>query len=127
MTDNRVALKAKHKRLQRRRKHVHKRIVGLTERPRLVVFRSNRHIYAQLVDDQTKRTITGCSTLTEAIREKMSTVKVKTEQAKIVGVQLAELAKQKGISTVAFDRNGRKYQGRVKALADGARTGGLKF
>lgn len=127
MTDRRVALRKKRKQLLRRRKHGRKRLYGSAERPRLVVYRSNRHIYVQLVDDLDRQTITGCSTLTPALLENIAKFPSKIEQAKLVGEHLAVLAKEKGISSVAFDRNGRKYHGRLKALADAARAGGLDF
>ena len=127
MTIKKVALRLKHERLERRRMHARKRMFGTPERPRLIVYRSNRHIYSQLRDDVSARTIAGCSTMTPALREAVAGASGKIEQARIVGEHLARLAKEKGIKVVAFDRNGRKYHGRVKALADGARAGGLEF
>ena len=127
MTIKKVALRLKHEKLERRRMHVRKRMFGMPERPRLIVYRSNRHIYSQLRDDVSARTIAGCSTMTPALREAVAGASSKIEQARIVGEHLARLAKEKGIKVVSFDRNGRKYHGRVKALADGARAGGLEF
>ncbi len=111
----------------RKKKRIRKRVHGTAERPRLVVFRSNRHIYAQLVDDTTHRVLTGVSSLTEALRPSVNEAKSKVEVAKIVGRGIAEKAKALNIARVVFDRGGYLYHGRVKALADGAREGGLQF
>jgi len=127
MTDVRVGLKKKIARLERRRKHIRKKVFGTSERPRLVVFRSNRHIYTQIVDDENRRTITGCSTMTPALKDKIAESKGKTEQAKVIGEHIVLLAKENGINQVCFDRNGRVYHGRIKVLADAARSGGLKI
>jgi large subunit ribosomal protein L18 len=107
----------------RRHRRVRGKVSGTAERPRLVVFRSNRGIDAQLVDDATGRTLTGVSWL----QLKKSFKGSKTEQAAEVGKQLAEKAKEAGIEEVVFDRAGYLYHGRVKALAEGAREGGLRF
>jgi large subunit ribosomal protein L18 len=107
----------------RRHRRVRGKVSGTAERPRLVVFRSNRGIDAQLVDDATGRTLTGVSWL----QLKKSFKGSKTEQAAEVGKQLAESAKKAGIEEVVFDRAGYLYHGRVKALAEGAREGGLRF
>ncbi|MBN1504878.1 MAG: 50S ribosomal protein L18 [Candidatus Eisenbacteria bacterium] len=112
----------------RRRRHVRvrSRVSGTTARPRLCVFRSLRHIFAQVVDDSSGRTLVAASSLSKEIREsgeKHSKAKV----GKAVGALLAQRAKAKGIETVTFDRGGYLYHGRVKALAEGAREGGLKF
>ncbi len=112
----------------RRKRRVRARIAGSAERPRLSVFRSLKEMYAQLVDDLNGKTITGLSTLSPAVREKVKGQKLsKTAQAKLVGLLIAVTAKSKGIERVVFDRNRYVYHGRVKALADGAREGGLKF
>lgn len=111
----------------RRRKHIQQKIRGSVTRPRLVVFRSSKHIYAQLVDDFNHQTITGASTLCKDILEEIKKGTSKLAKAKIVGKHIAQLAKQKNIETIVFDRAGYLYHGRVKALADGAREGGLKF
>ena len=108
---------------ERRHRRIRGKVAGTSERPRLVVFRSNKGIFAQLVDDQTGRTIAGASWL----GVEKSFKGTKTEQAAEVGKMLAEVAKQAGIESVVFDRGGYLYHGRVKALADGAREGGLKF
>jgi len=110
----------------RRHTRVRKKLMGTAERPRLNVFRSLSAIYAQMIDDQTGRTLLAASTVDHELREKMKGLK-KSEQAKLVGQTLAERAKSKGIQAVVFDRGGYRYIGRIKALADGAREGGLQF
>ena len=107
----------------RRHRRVRGKVRGSAERPRLLVFRSNRGIFAQLVDDDAGRTLAASSWL-----ELPKTFKGgKTEQAAEVGKRLAAAAKKAGVETVVFDRGGYRYHGRVKALADGAREAGLKF
>jgi large subunit ribosomal protein L18 len=110
------------------RRHVRVRhhISGTPERPRLNVFRGLSHIYAQVIDDKAGYTLVSASTLDRDLRIEIGG-KSKVEQAKLVGKALAERAKAKGINQVVFDRGGYKYAGRVKALADGAREGGLEF
>ena len=109
--------------LKRQRRHLRIRAIvsGTAERPRLVVFRSLQKNYAQLIDDVARKVVTAAS---DAAFVKDGT---KTERAKKVGLLLAKAAKEKGVAACVFDRNGYKYHGRVKALADGAREGGLKF
>lgn len=126
MNELSVSIRKSKKRLIRRKKHIRKIVFGTVDRPRLVVFRSNVHIYAQIIDDD-NGTLTGCSTLSPALKEKLAEVKGKVNQAKIIGEHIASLAKDRGITKVKFDRNGRIYHGRVKALADAARSGGLIF
>ena len=110
---------------KRRKVHIRKKISGTAERPRLVVYRSNLHIYAQIVDDATGSTLAAASTLVLSKGgEKASCNKAGAER---VGREIARLALEKDIRKVVFDRNGYLYHGRVKALADGARAGGLKF
>ncbi|MEZ0344433.1 MAG: 50S ribosomal protein L18 [Caldimicrobium sp.] len=117
----------------RRKKRVRKKVFGTPERPRLSVFRSKKQIYAQIIDDTMGHTLVACSSLTPEIREKIKELKEKGEiknkldVAFLVGKYLAEKAKEKGITKVVFDRGGYKYHGRVKALAEGARSGGLEF
>ena len=108
---------------QRRHRRIRGKVQGTAERPRLAVFRSNKGIFAQLIDDETGRTIAGSSWL----GLKKSFKGNKTAQAAEVGKTLAEAAKKAGIGAVVFDRGGYLYHGRVKALADAAREGGLKF
>ncbi len=118
--------KAKREALKRRERRVRSKIVGTPERPRLNVRRTNAHIYAQLVDDVSAKTICTASTLDAEFR---STGKLGSnkEAAEMVGEMIGRRALDKGVNTVTFDRNGRIYHGRVKALAEGARKAGLKF
>ncbi|NOX97840.1 MAG: 50S ribosomal protein L18 [Nitrospirae bacterium] len=120
--------KERDKRLARNRRHkrVRKRIFGTAARPRLGVFRSLRGIYAQLVNDETGKTILTVSSLSPELRKKLK-YGGNVEAAKLVGKALAEKCKGKGIEQIVFDRSGYLYHGRVKALAEGAREGGLKF
>ena len=115
--------KRKYRRL-RIRNRVRKIVKGSPERPRLAVFRSNKEIYAQLIDDLTGKTISAASSLEKEIADQKVT---KSEQAKLVGGLLAKKAKESKVETVVFDRGGYLYHGRVKALAEAARAGGLKF
>ena len=108
----------------RRHRRVRKRIIGTSACPRLCVFRSARHIYAQLVDDTTGRTLASASSLEAAVREASGP---KKDRAKQVGKLIAERAKAAGVGRVAFDRGGYAYHGRVASLASGAREGGLQF
>ncbi|MCB2179633.1 50S ribosomal protein L18 [bacterium] len=110
----------------RRHQRVRKHIAGTPERPRLAVFRSLTDIYAQVIDDEAGTTLVSASSIDKILRSKCDG-KTKTEQALLVGEAVAERAKEKGISQVVFDRGGFKYIGRVKALAEGARKGGLEF
>jgi large subunit ribosomal protein L18 len=117
----------------RRKKRVRKKIFGYPERPRVSVFRSNKHIYAQVINDVEGHTLVALSSLSPEVRTKVEElkskgeVKGKVDVARLVGRMLAEKAKEKGITKVVFDRNGYKYHGRVKALAEGLREGGLEF
>ncbi len=115
---------AARRRLHRARRHfrVRKKVSGTPMRPRLVVFRSARHIYAQVVDDLAGRTLASASTLDETLRGSAGDKKAR---AKAVGSLVAERAKAAGVAAVVFDRGGNRYHGRVAALADGAREGGL--
>jgi large subunit ribosomal protein L18 len=109
----------------RRKVRIRKKLSGSSQRPRLVVFRSNRHIYAQVVDDITGQTLFSSSSL--VLAKAGDDLKADKEAAVKVGKDLAAKALERNISAVVFDRNGYLYHGRVKALADGARDGGLKF
>jgi len=111
----------------RRHMRIRKKVKGTAERPRLAVYRSLNHIYAQLVDDLGGRTILTVSSLDKEVVPKGSSIKGKLEAGKLVGKKIAALAKEKGIDRVCFDRGGYLYHGRVKAVADGAREGGLSF
>ncbi len=118
----------KNRSLAREQRHVRVRLnlAGTAQRPRLAVFRSVAEIYAQVIDDVAGHTLVSASSVDKDLRGQMKDMK-KSEQAKLVGKAVAERAKNKGIAAVVFDRGGFKYTGRIKALADGAREGGLKF
>ena len=109
----------------RRKRRIRKKISGNGERPRVSVFRSSKHIYAQAIDDSKGVTVATVSTLSEGVKDAVEGTK--TDDAKAVGAALAKVLKEKGIEEVIFDRNGYLYHGRVKALAEGAREAGLKF
>jgi len=110
----------------RRQKRVRKKIKGSPQRPRLCVFRSARHIYAQVIDDVNGRTLVSTSTVSPDLRDLVKGLK-KTEAAKLIGQTIAKKAKEKGIAKVVFDRNGFLYHGRVEALSNSAREEGLEF
>ena len=110
---------------QRRHKRIRKKIFGTSERPRVVVYKSLRHIYAQVIDDTAGRTLLSASTLTKEIQNHIKN-KNKTEQAKQVGLYLGKIAIEKGIKKLALDRGGFKYHGRIKALAEGLRESGIE-
>jgi len=114
----------------RRHRRVRKKIAGTGERPRLCVFRSLKHIYAQLIDDESGRCLCTVSSLSKEVQKGLAAdkeLKGKTGVSVVVGKVIAEKAKAVGITTVAFDRGGYLYNGRVKVLADSARKAGLKF
>jgi large subunit ribosomal protein L18 len=111
---------------ERRKRSIRKRVRGTPERPRIVVFRSAKHIYAQVVDDTQRRVLCGASTLSPALRDTLSGQK-KRDQAKRVGELVGRMCLERKIDKVVFDRGGFQYHGRIKALADGARAAGLKF
>jgi len=111
----------------RLKRHIRLEISGTTERPRLTVFRSLRHVYAQVVDDSTGRTLLGVSDVSKELAEQFKDVKGQVAVGKKVGQLLARKAVEKQITQVVFDRNGFRYHGVVKAVAEGAREGGLKF
>jgi large subunit ribosomal protein L18 len=109
---------------ERRKLRIRKKVSGTPERPRLTVFRSAKHIYAQVIDDSQGRTLAHASTLTETLRALEGN---KSDAAKAVGAKIAELCKANNIEKVVFDRNGYRYHGRISALAQGARDAGLQF
>jgi large subunit ribosomal protein L18 len=111
---------------KRRHRRIRTKISGTAERPRLNVFRSLDHIYAQVIDDVSGNTVASASTIDKGLRSDLDG-KTKKEQATLVGKAIAERAKDAGISMVLFDRGGYLYHGRVQALAEGAREGGLDF
>ena len=118
--------KFKKKRQLRRRHHVRRNIVGTSERPRMSVFRSSKHIYVQLIDDLQGVTLGAASSVVKDTRVQLpygGNIKAAT----VVGAKIAQVAKEKGITKVAFDRGHYRYHGRIKALADAAREGGLQF
>jgi large subunit ribosomal protein L18 len=108
------------------KKRIRARVSGTAERPRLTVFKSAKHVYASLVDDSNAKTLMGVSSASNAFKEELKE-KRGLEKATFIGKALAEKAKTAGIEAVVFDRNGFKYHGRIKAIADGAREGGLNF
>ncbi|MEQ9454635.1 MAG: 50S ribosomal protein L18 [Phycisphaeraceae bacterium] len=114
-------MNVKNQRRTRRKAGVRKRVLGTIETPRLSIFRSSKHIYAQLIDDMAGKTLASASSVVE------KTAGGNVEGAKAVGKAIAEKAKSAGINAIQFDRNGYRYHGRVKALADSAREAGLKF
>lgn len=109
---------------KKRHRSLRKRVNGTSERPRLAVFRSTRHIYAQVINDFDQKTLISATDIEEALRTSKAP---KKERAKLVGAAIAKKCLEKGIDKVVFDRAGYKYHGRVSALADGAREAGLKF
>jgi len=111
----------------RRKKAIRQIVSGTADRPRLVVYRSNKHIFAQLVDDVTGKVLTGISSVTPVIAKSIDKEMTKTDVCKLVGKALGEKAGADGIKQVGFDRNGFGYHGRVKAFADAAREAGLEF
>jgi len=119
--------KLKAARLERRRFRTRKNIFGSSERPRLSVFRSDKHIYAQLIDDLSGQTLVSVASTAADTRGAELKNGGNVAAAKKVGAAIAAKAKEKGITKIAFDRGGRMYHGRIKALADAAREGGLKF
>jgi large subunit ribosomal protein L18 len=110
----------------KRQRRIRKTVTGSPERPRLSVFRSAKHIYAQIIDDGRGQTVVAASTLSAALKEKLGGLK-KADAARLVGQLLAARAKEKGIVKVVFDRNGFLYHGRVKAVAESCREHGLEF
>lgn len=112
---------------QRRHRRVRAKVIGTPLRPRLNIFRSAQHIYAQVIDDERGHTLIAAGTNEPAVRERVIGHMTKVAEAHLVGLVIAERAKEAGISKVVFDRGGFLYHGRVQALADGAREGGLDF
>lgn len=118
--------KDKARRLERRKHHVRNSLFGTPQRPRMSVYRSSKHIYVQLIDDYAGRTLAAVATTVGDVRGELKNGG-NVAAAKKAGLAIAQKAKEAGITRVAFDRGGRMYHGRVKALADGAREGGLQF
>ncbi len=111
----------------RRHKRIRKKVHGTAERPRLCVFRSNKHIYAQIIDDEDRVTLVSASSLDKEVVSELDKNATKKTVSRIVGKVIAKRALEKGIENVVFDRGGYLYHGRVKELAEGARENGLKF
>lgn len=122
-----MILKHKHERRARIKAHIRKTIRGTSQRPRLTVFRSLKHVYAQIIDDTTNRTLVAASDIGKDVRAEVAGLKGQANIGKKVGEVLARKALAANITQVVFDRNGYLYHGVVKAVADGAREGGLKF
>jgi large subunit ribosomal protein L18 len=116
----------KYRARKRRHRRVRKRVSGTAARPRLNVFRSNRHVFVQVIDDVQGRTLVSCSTIDREIAPQVSELK-KVEAAKLIGQTVAARARDAGIDTVVFDRGGFRYTGRVAAVAEGAREAGLQL
>ncbi len=112
---------------KRRHRRIRMRLFGTAERPRLSVFRSAMHIYAQIINDDASRTLVAASSLEPGLREKLGGSGSNIEAAKLVGELISKRAQEKGISQVVFDRGGNLYHGRIAALADAAREAGLNF
>jgi large subunit ribosomal protein L18 len=111
---------------QKRKQRIRRKVTGTTERPRLSVFRSSKHIYAQVIDDTLGQTLAAASSMEKDLKARTD-FENKVAKASYIGKLVAERAKEKGVSRVVFDRNGFMYHGRVRALSDGAREGGLNF
>lgn len=122
----RTLLKLKNKNKKLKRESLRGRIKGTLERPRLSVYRSNENIYAQIIDDTNSKTLISCSTLDRSIKLAFSTGRT-CDASRLMGERLAELSLKKNITKIVFDRGPYLYHGRIKALADGARAGGLQF
>ncbi|NIP44492.1 MAG: 50S ribosomal protein L18 [candidate division Zixibacteria bacterium] len=120
-------LDLKHSKYNRRVKRVRAKVVGTPERPRLSVCKSLKHIYAQVIDDTAGNTLVFASSLSKEARDKFEDKDKKTDKSFKVGQLIAEMAKARGIENVVFDRQGSRYHGRIKAVAEGARKSGLNF
>ncbi|MCH8026755.1 MAG: 50S ribosomal protein L18 [candidate division Zixibacteria bacterium] len=118
---------AKNKKAERRRRRVRAKIKGSAAIPRLTVSKSAQNTFAQLIDDQKCATIASAATNASAVKSKLKKDLSKVDAAKIVGEEIAKIARKKGIEKIVFDRNKYIYHGRIKAVAEGARSGGLKF
>ncbi len=120
------AIARKNHRIMKRKRRVRGKIFGTADRPRLTVYKSIRHIYAQLIDDEKAATLASSSTLSAEVLTAL-TGKSKTESAELVGAQIGKICVEKGFKKIRFDRNGAQYHGRIKALAEAARKAGLEF
>ena len=117
----------KRERWQKKKSSIRKKVFGTPGRPRLTIYRSAKHIYAQIIDDTTGKTLVSASTISKGLREQLKSITKALDVCKLVGKEAAKLALEQKIQQVVYDRNGYLYHGRVKAVADGAREGGLKF
>jgi len=108
-------------------KKIKKNIIGNVDKPRLSIYRSLKHLYAQLIDDTNGKTLAYVSTLSKDVREELKDKKGRLEEARIIGLKIAQKALEKNISHVVLNRSNYRYHGKIKAIADGAREGGLKF
>jgi len=117
----------KKERIERKKTRIRKRIRGTSECPRLAVFRSSKHIYAQIIDDVSGKTLIAVSSLSGELKDELAKAKNPIERSKFIGIAIAKKALEKNIKKIVFDRRAYKYHGRVKALAEGAREGGLQF
>lgn len=124
MADKNVRRKA---RANRRRMRVRGKIQGTAERPRLTVAKSLKNVFVQIVDDEAQKTVIGTASNAPAVREAIKDDMTRIDVARLVGKTIAQLAKEKGVERVVFDRNQYRFHGRIKAVADGAREGGLKL
>ena len=120
-------LKRIKQRKERKIKRVRKNLFGTAEKPRLTVFKSLNHIYAQIIDDSNSKTLVAASTLSKEITDELASAKTNIEKSKVVGILVAKKAAEAKVEKVVFDRGLNKYHGRVQAVAEGAREGGLKF
>jgi large subunit ribosomal protein L18 len=117
----------KHDRWKKKKASIREKVIGTPERPRFTIYRSAKHIYAQIIDDTNGKTLVSVSTISKDLREQLKEVKKPIEVCKIIGKAAAKQALEKKIQAVVYDRNGYLYHGRVKAVADAARESGLKF
>lgn len=117
----------KYDRWRKKKASIRKKVFGTPECPRLTIYRSAKHVYAQIIDDTTGKTLVSASTVSKELREELKGVTSTMEVCKLVGKYAAKQALERKIQQVVYDRNGYLYHGRVKAVADGAREGGLKF
>lgn len=117
----------KTKRATRRRIRVRSQVIGTAERPRLTVAKTLKNVYAQIINDEKKHTLVSAASNSKSVKTEIKDDATKTDVAKLVGQMIARIAKENGIETVVFDRNKCRFHGRVKALAEGAREGGLRF
>lgn len=112
---------------ERSKTRIRKKIFGTSDKPRLTVYRSLNHVYAQIIDDSNGVTVASASSLSKELTDSLKETKGKVEKGKLVGKLVAQKAVEKNITNVVFDRNGYRYHGRIQAIAEGAREGGLKF